>query len=113
VGKVEAGLLGLPSLGPWFASGKPGTDLLRVAFSDEGLAVLETIPAAFSCDCSRERFASFLKGASDELLIDLATEGPWPVVITCHNCGSAYEFPKAELEALAAERGAAKEEDRP
>lgn len=124
VSRAEAGLLGLPSLGAWFAGGKSAQDLLALSFggpgakapqeglakdpveaSDFGLAMLERLPAAFSCDCSRERFLAFLRGAEGKLLEELATEGPWPVVLTCHNCSSAYGFGKAELEAMLAERG--------
>jgi molecular chaperone Hsp33 len=124
VSKAEAGLLGLPSLGAWFGGGKPATDLLASAFgagsragearggSDEvqdfGLRVLEELPAVFHCDCSKERFASFVRGSEGGLLHELATEGPWPVVMTCHNCSSAYEFSKEELEAMEAERAKGK-----
>jgi molecular chaperone Hsp33 len=104
VSRVEAGLLGLPSLGPWFSGAKSGEDLLGTAFSSAGLAILEEVPASFSCDCSRERFASFLENSNDGLLGELASEGPWPVVITCHNCSSPYAFTKSELETMAAER---------
>ena len=120
VSKAEAGLLGLPSLGSWFAGGKPARDLLATAFGAEGsakggrsgaeesmdfgLRVLEELPAVFHCDCSRERFAAFVRGSEGKLLHELATEGPWPVVMTCHNCSSAYEFSKEELEAMEAER---------
>lgn len=119
VSKAEAGLLGLPSLGTWFAGGSPARDLLGSAFGagraaddgrrsedaqDFGLRVLEELPAVFSCDCSRERFASFLGNSEGRLLHELASEGPWPVVMTCHNCSSAYEFGKEELEAMEAER---------
>jgi len=120
VSKAEAGLLGLPSIGAWFAGGKPARDLLASAFGagsaanggksgaeeaqDFGLRVLEELPAVFHCDCSRERFAAFVRGSEGNLLHELATEGPWPVVMTCHNCSSAYEFSKEELEAMEAER---------
>lgn len=117
---AEAGLLGLPSLGAWFADGKPSKDILASAFGkgqasngaeearDFGLRILEEYPATFSCDCSRERFASFVRGSEGNLLHELATEGPWPVVMTCHNCSSAYEFSKDELEAMERERDGGK-----
>ena len=127
VSKAEAGLLGLPSLGTWFAGGKPARDLLASAFGagtkagearnntdavqDFGLRVLEELPAAFHCDCSQERFAAFVRGSEGNLLHELATEGPWPVVMTCHNCSSAYEFSKEELEAMEAERAKGKTGD--
>jgi molecular chaperone Hsp33 len=109
VSRAEAGLLGLPSLGPWFGSGKTSADLLDLAFHAQGLARLETHEVAFSCDCSRERFASFIANSGPELLTDLVENGPWPTLTTCHNCGSVYSFPKDELLAMAAARKAKQE----
>lgn len=105
VANVEAGLLGLPSLGPWFSSGKDGATLLHSAFPAHDLRLLEVQEADFACDCSRERFASFLSNASEELLKELAEEGPWPVETECHNCASTYVFSQEELTAMARKRG--------
>ncbi len=105
VSLAEAALLGLPSIGAWFAAGKTAEALLGSAFTGEGLRILATEGADFACSCSRGRFASFLSSANDELLRDLATEGPWPVETACHNCSSTYGFPRQELEAMAQARG--------
>jgi molecular chaperone Hsp33 len=103
--RVEAALPSLSPLGKYFASGGG-----RAAFLEDRLRELFPEPlgereAAFACPCSRERFASFLGSTSRELLEDLAHNGPWPVETVCHNCASAYRFPKDELEAMLAARG--------
>jgi molecular chaperone Hsp33 len=105
VAQVEAALVGSPSVGLWFAEGKAGQDLLRQSFGNLGLALLEEREAAFSCDCSRERFAAFLAASDDGLLRELCTQGPWPVVANCHNCSSSYGFSRGELLAMARARG--------
>lgn len=104
VSRAEAGLLGLPSLGPWFGAAKSSQDLLDLAFHDLGLTSFESLEVGFACDCSRERFGAFIGNSGPELLEDLVTKGPWPVVTTCHNCASTYEFPKEELEGMLARR---------
>jgi molecular chaperone Hsp33 len=105
VSRVEAALLGLPSVGAWFQAGKKRAELLAAGFSSLGLSILGEGNAAFSCDCSRESFASFIAASSDETLRDFSEHGPWPLVTTCHNCSSSYSFAKEELEAMAARRG--------
>lgn len=105
VSRVEAILLALPSLGAWFAEGKDRTALLRRVFASAGLVLLEGRKLAFGCDCSRERFAAFLSSSSEELLRDLAENGPWPVATSCHNCSSSYEFSREELQEMAKKRG--------
>lgn len=113
VSRAEASLLGLPSLGPWFAAGKTAADLLDLAFHEQGLKTYETLEASFYCDCSREHFASFLGNSGSELLEDLAITGPWPVLTTCHNCASVYSFSREELEAMRdAKKGAPPAEGR-
>lgn len=100
LGRVEDALPGPPRLGRHFAEGGTRADFLERrlrAFFPEPVGEKEV---AFSCACSRERFGSFLGSASEELLEDLAENGPWPVETVCHNCGSVYRFEKAELGAM-------------
>jgi molecular chaperone Hsp33 len=98
--EVEEAMGRLPPLGLWFSEG--GT---RDAFLSELLAPfaperLGEKRVAFNCGCSREGFVAFLEAGKREILRDLAEKGPWPAEVCCHNCGSVYRFPQAELEAL-------------
>jgi molecular chaperone Hsp33 len=102
--RVEEALPSLPRLGPRFAEGS-GRELyiekeLHFLFPE----ILGEAAVAFDCPCARERFGSFLRFSSVELLEDLVEKGPWPVETLCHNCGSAYLFEKRELEAMLSER---------
>ena len=49
------------------------------------------------CHCSRERYAGFLKQLPVEDLQDMAENGPFPTVLTCHNCNTSYHFEQPEL----------------
>jgi molecular chaperone Hsp33 len=103
--RVEASLPSLPRLGRHFAKGGDRASFLESNFHELFPELLGDRDAAFKCPCSRERFASFIRSSSLELLEDLAHNGPWPVETVCHNCNSAYRFPKDELEAMLAGRG--------
>jgi molecular chaperone Hsp33 len=98
--RVEDAMAGLPPLGLWFAEGGTRDGFLSAllgAFDPERLGEKQL---RFDCDCSREGFASFLLAGEREILADLAAKGPWPVEISCHNCGSVYRFGKDELAAM-------------
>jgi molecular chaperone Hsp33 len=102
LGRVEDALPLIPKLGPYFAQGGERKPFLERNLRELFPEILDERGVAFACPCSRERFASFLGSASEDLLEDLAANGPWPVETICHNCGSAYHFEKEELEAMLA-----------
>jgi molecular chaperone Hsp33 len=102
IGDAEDRLAELPSLGTWFSEGRSRAELLSEWFGAFEVDVLAETPAAFRCDCSRPRFASFLGALSGGELDSMIAEGPHPAELICHNCGSRYEFSKIELEGIAA-----------
>lgn len=102
IADAEDRIAELPSLGNWFAEGKSRADLLTEWFGAFEVDVLAERPVAFKCDCSRPRFASFLGALVGGELDSMIEEGPHPAELVCHNCGSRYEFSKAELEEIAA-----------
>jgi molecular chaperone Hsp33 len=103
--RVEAAVPALPSLGAHFASGRGADELLESALRELFPETLGAKPVAFACPCSRERFETYLRSATRDLLEDLISNGPWPVETVCHNCASSYRFEKAELESMLAARG--------
>jgi len=57
------------------------------------------------CHCSKSRFRRFMAALPEEELADILENGPFPVVTTCFNCNSEYNFPRNEIENILAERG--------
>mgnify|MGYP001241954337 CR=1 FL=1 len=109
IGRVEAALLGTGSLGKRLAEGATRSSILASSFGpgdSMGLILRETRAVAFDCDCSRKRFSAFLAASKPEFLAELATKGPWPVEMVCHNCGSTYAFSKEEILRLMREKKA-------
>ncbi len=102
--RAEAALIGLPSIGEWFAAGRSRAGLLESGFAGLGLVLREERSALFSCACDRARFAAFLAAANLDFLEDLAARGPWPVEAHCHNCATTYAFERDEVEAMLAKR---------
>lgn len=86
-----------PSLGQWFADGGDRDDIIYGLFRGmKPSAVLER-DIRFDCPCSREKFAAHLSRLDQKELRDMAENGSDPIEIVCHNCGSVYTYPRAEI----------------
>lgn len=100
VAKIERIVRQLPSLGATFSEGKAGTEIIRTHFSELDPDVIGTRPVEFACDCNRDRFKRFVGALPEDELEDIRQNGPFPLVITCHNCNSEYRFSREEVRAL-------------
>jgi molecular chaperone Hsp33 len=100
--RLDALVRDLPSLGLAFSRG-----LAPEAYIDENFASFSPLHlgrrrVAFMCHCSKERFSSFLAALPAEELAGMLAEESLPLVTTCLNCNSRYDFDRGELERLAA-----------
>ena len=102
--RVERLVYGLPPLGETFASGAGRLDIVMRSFPFFDYNHLDEKPTRFYCACSKERLGAYLGAMSKEDLDEMATNGPFPVDVTCHNCGSVYGFSQQELRAMAARK---------
>jgi molecular chaperone Hsp33 len=94
---LEARVTGLPPVTQLLASGLNPLQLLNTIVGDSaGLKVLEQLPLAYWCDCSRERFLSpLLSLGQAELDSILARQGR--VEVRCHFCNQLYEYHSRDL----------------
>jgi len=99
--KLTEDINAFPSLGKLFEEGQTCTSILTEYFTPYDLELLAHNPVQFHCHCSRERFSDFLKSLPQAELEDIMEKGPFPVVATCHNCNSAYEYTKEDIEHIA------------
>jgi molecular chaperone Hsp33 len=97
---AEFRLSELPSLGSYFSEGRTAGAFLSEWFAAFEPDVMGAAPVEFSCDCSRERFGSYLRALPAGELAALIDEGPDPAEILCHYCGSVYRFGKDELRSI-------------
>ncbi|MCX7025128.1 MAG: Hsp33 family molecular chaperone HslO [Spirochaetes bacterium] len=98
--RVERLVEGLPSIGEFLAGGGSRRDFMNRAFPFFDVNVLGEKNAEFFCGCTRERLAVFISSMGADELRGLATDGPFPVEVICHNCGSAYHYGKEDIETL-------------
>lgn len=54
----------------------------------------------FSCPCSKENFAKHLVGLPKKEQLAIIEEGPFPLILSCLNCNSYYDFSEKEIKEL-------------
>lgn len=102
--RVERLVYGIAPLGEALAAGATRMDLCLRSFPFFDYNHLDDKPLRFYCSCSKERLGAYIASLPADELDELAERGPFPVTVTCHNCGSAYHFGQGELEEMAAAR---------
>lgn len=87
-----------PSLGQWFAEGGDREDIIFGLFRALSPDVVLERSVIFDCPCSRDGYFLKLLQLDTKELDDLIHNGPHPIEICCHNCGSVYTYTPEELE---------------
>ncbi|MDA7028362.1 Hsp33 family molecular chaperone HslO [Bacillus sp. CLL-7-23] len=96
--KLETNLSQVEPISKLIQKGLSPEEVLRVVLGEEP-EVLETIPVKFTCNCSKERFASGIIGLGKQEIQAMIDEDG-KAEAQCHFCNETYIFTKEELEAL-------------
>ena len=73
--------------------------ILEEILGDFGLEITDKIPAAFVCDCSKERVSRALSTLSKKDIDDIINDGE-SIEVKCQFCNKAYEFTVDELKEM-------------
>lgn len=103
IARLEQRLKELPQLTTLLKEGKQPEDVLKLIFKDRDLKILDKMPVAYRCDCSRERFAKALAGLKKSDLVAMIKEDGGATAV-CRFCGKKYQFSKADLEKMVADQ---------
>ncbi len=95
---LEAKVNALPRLGKEFADGITPEALVLSYFGEYDPEFVGDKRVDFMCHCARERFLASLNVLAPDELADLVANGPYPLVLTCVNCNTAYEYTREEVE---------------
>lgn len=98
ISQLESKIKDMPLVSEMLRDGDTPEDILKRMFGDE-LKVLETMPVAYRCDCSKERFAHALATVSKKDLKKLIEEDHHAEAV-CQFCGKKYEFNEEELQKI-------------
>jgi molecular chaperone Hsp33 len=97
---LENATKSLKPLGAYLETGKDIKSYIEEQFAALKPKHLGSTIVGFSCPCNKEHFGDYLAHLNEKEKEDILSNGPFPLDLTCVNCGSVYSFSKEELEKL-------------
>lgn len=102
IDQLEAAINTMKPVSTLIDEGLTPEEMLYAILGEENVTILETLPVAFECQCSHDKFLNAIKGLGEAEVKDMI-EKDHGAEAECHFCRSRYHFSEAELEALLAE----------
>lgn len=96
---LEKRLAGMNSVTELLDQGLTPEEILEELLGEFGLTVNDTIPAAFSCNCSKERVEKAIISIGSKEIREMIRDGK-PIEVKCHFCNEAYTFTIEELKEI-------------
>ncbi len=97
--KIEERLKSIAPVSELIQKGLTPEELLYELLGEDQMKILDTMPVAFQCRCSKERFADAIVSlGANEIRSMIEEEGS--AEAQCHFCNQVYNYSKEELEAL-------------
>jgi molecular chaperone Hsp33 len=97
--QIEQRLQTIPPVSKMIESGLTPEEILEKLLGKGNVKVLETLPVAFVCRCSRERIADALISLGSQEIQDIIDKEGYAEA-SCHFCNETYHFTKEELKQL-------------
>lgn len=101
IDKLEARLGKISSITSLLDEGKTPEEILKDLLGDMELDILDRMPVAFHCDCTKERVEKALISIGKKEIQDMIDEGK-AIEVGCQFCNRQYSFAVEELEGLLA-----------
>lgn len=99
IGKLEEKIKTIDSVTEMLEKGYTPERILEEILGDLGLEITDTMPAGFSCNCSKERITKALISIGKKDLQEMIDDGK-PIEVNCHFCNTNYTFEVDELKEM-------------
>ena len=99
IGKLEEKIKTIDSVTEMLEKGYTPERILEEILGDLGLEITDTMPAEFSCNCSKERITKALISIGKKDLQEMIDDGK-PIEVNCHFCNTNYTFEVDELKEM-------------
>lgn len=96
---LEKKISGMDSVTNMLERGLTPEGILEEILGDFGLEMTDTLPAAFVCDCSKEKVSRALATISKKDMDDIINDGE-SIEVKCQFCNKAYQFGIDELKEI-------------
>lgn len=93
---LEKNIAGLKSVTAMLDGGHSPEEMLSQVLEGMEVEITDTLPAAFDCNCSKERIEKAIISIGKREIQEMIEDGK-PIEVKCHFCNTAYEFTVGEL----------------
>lgn len=99
IDRLEKNLQGISSVTDMLDRGKTPEQMLEILLDGLSPQVTDTMPVAFTCDCSREKIEKVLISLGEKELRSMAEEEQ-AIEVNCSFCSRHYQFAADEIKEL-------------
>ena len=103
VDKLEKKITEIASVTEMLEAGDTPEQILENILGDFGFEITDTLPAAFVCDCSKEKVSRAISTLNKKDLDDIINDGE-AIEVKCQFCNHAYHFDVEELKEMRNEK---------
>ncbi|MBB5325827.1 molecular chaperone Hsp33 [Anoxybacillus tepidamans] len=99
IDEIEQRLKSIPPVSKMIEKGLMPEEILEELLGKGNVKILETLPVAFVCRCSRERIADAIISLGPKEIQDIIEKEGYAEA-SCHFCNETYHFTREDLEKL-------------
>lgn len=96
ISHLERRLKEVPMVSELLLDGQKPEDMLNLLFGEEHVKILDKMPVAFKCDCSKAQFAKALASISKTQMEEIIDQDHHAETV-CNFCKNKYQFTESEL----------------
>lgn len=97
--RLEQNIANIQSVTAMLDNGHTPEEMLGQVLEGLDMEITDTLPAAFSCNCSKQRIEKAIISVGKKEIQSMIDEGE-PIEVKCHFCNTAYRFEVEELKKL-------------
>ena len=99
ISKLEKTIGAPPSMTTLLDMGLTPEDIVRKVLDGFEVEIMERIPTAFYCNCSKSRVEKAIISIGKKEIEEMIRDGK-PIEVNCHFCNSHYIFSVEELKTI-------------
>lgn len=97
--KLEEKLKNMEPITALLEKGMTPEDIIDSVLGEFGVEIMDTLPAQFYCNCTKERVEKAIVSVGAKELNEMIQEGK-PIEVNCHFCNKNYTFSIEELKEI-------------